>query len=85
MALARMLLRTNLIAASSEGNFTKQNGDLYVVSQRPDCDGRRTHARTVGENFQINALEDCKSFDFCETEGLVNLGESDHVFHCGRL
>jgi len=59
MDLARMLLRTSLMAASFEGNFTKQNGDLTSVSKRPHKNGSETHTWVVRKNLQLDALKHC--------------------------
>ena len=78
-----MLLLTSLMAASSDGSFTRQNGDLVRCEQEKLRTGDDTYIKTIRENFEFNPLEHCQCLDFCETKCLVALGEPDHVLHDG--
>ena len=68
------------MAASSDGNFTKQKGD-FDLSAEVQTRIRPVYARTVGYYLQVNTLKDGQSFDFCKAECLMDLCESDHVLH----
>jgi hypothetical protein len=69
------------MAASSDGNFTKQNGDFDLSATNSRLRNRPAYARTVGNYPQVNTLKDGQSCDFCKAECLMDLCESDHVLH----
>jgi hypothetical protein len=69
------------MAASPDGNFTKQNGDFNFVSENTENRQRVAYTWTVRQDLKFDSLEHCEGFDFCETKCLVNLGESDHILH----